>query len=142
MTWRLSIAPVLLAAMIGCAKRNADGEIQDREALFTLKIAPKKEGETYEVKDTQTSTITTKPAGSKAKDETQTSRQQLEYTEAIQDFPADSLLPTKLLRTYTTANQATGDKLQKLTYAGKSVQIEKQGTRYAFIVQGGLLLPP
>lgn len=58
------------------------------------------------------------------------------YAEEVVERPAGARRPTKLVRTYETAERTTDGKTEKLPYDGKKVTIELKGKKYAFTVDG------
>lgn len=65
------------------------------------------------------------------------SKSKFVFTDEILAMPADAKKPTKIKRTYTTAEKTKGGEAVDLGLAGKTVMIEKTGEKYAFTFADG-----
>lgn len=141
----LGLCTVFLAAALGCGKNDGgpSGDTEgDPNASYTLKLRTKQTGEKYDATETITSTTTSKIAGKNPKTESVVVRQSYAFKESVLESAAGFPLPTKLTRSYKTAERSdrTG-KMKPFSFAGKSVLIERRDGKYIFIDVGGGLIP-
>lgn len=107
---------------------------------YTLKLYEAKKGDKSEHEKTEktVTTITFKGAGMEKTDEIPTAKKEA-YTEEILEKGAGDKRPTKLSRTYTTAEKALKGATTKESYSGQTVLIEKKGEKYELSVGGKAL---
>jgi|GEM_PF-5177417 len=138
---------LIAAILVGCSKKPTPDEpgvkieATDPTAAYTLAFKDIVKGEKFEVvKDRDaTATITVKNVNTttKLKD-----RYRFEYTESILDTSPDDPRPTKVSRVYKAAEKADANgQIQKGSYIGKTVTIERFMKGYKFIVDAGQSLP-
>ena len=143
------VAPcfVLAAILAGCSKRPAPDEpgvkieAADPTAAYTLAFKDIVKGDSFDVmKDRDaTATITVKNVNTttKLKD-----RYRFEYAETILDTSPDDPRPTKVSRAYKTAEKADQNgRMEKRSYVGKTVTIERFMKGYKYVVGTGQSLP-
>jgi hypothetical protein len=130
---RIAVATALFGTMIV-------GTALAQEGAVTIKL--KKAGPGDVVKETKTESssqkVTVTVMGqTQVKDEK--AKATYVYIDEVIEKPEGQRKPTKLKRTYESAELTVGDKKQDLGLKGKTVLIEKKGDKYTFTTDGKLL---
>jgi len=134
---RLIPLVVGIVVVVGCKKKdNSSGDGGDPNATYTIKIREAQKGDKSMVVKTRSGSQTITVGGQTL---TQKEQEHFAYTESILEIPADTLKPTKVTRAYTTAEKTDKGVLKPLSYANKTVTIEKKGATYSFTVDGKTL---
>jgi hypothetical protein len=131
------LLPLVPALVLACVFRadarggRDDKPANDPDAKFTLKLRDEKAGDKTEHTETEKGTADITLGG---KSEKEQQNKKLEYTETISEMPANGGKPTKLTRTYKTAQKydKKAGELKPLPYEGKTVTIEKKTKGYQF----------
>ena len=117
----------------------AAGAALAQDAAIDIKL--KKAGPGDVVKETKTETthqkvaVTVMGTAQPSKEEKATAT--FTYTDEVIEKPADAAKPTKLKRTYESADLTVDGQQQDLGLKGKTVLIEKKGDKYTFTTDGG-----
>src|SRR5262245_49212374 len=107
---RLVPLAVLVAVVIGCAKKKDDdsgvggdgGDPTPTGPAYTIKLRDEQRGDKFAVVGTSKQTITVNAAGPKGKiAKSQQEVEKYDYTETIAEMPPGSERATKATRTYT-----------------------------------------
>ena len=136
MVRRLLTLVLILAIGFGCSKKKdeAGGGDGDPNATYTIKIRKAQKGDKAMVVKTRSGSRTVTVGG---KTLTQKEQEHFAYTESVLEMPADAQKPTKATRAYTTAEKTDlKGELKPLSYANKTVTIEKKGAAYSYTVEG------
>jgi hypothetical protein len=116
----------------------AAGAVLAQDGPVTIKL--KKAGAGDVVKGTKTEastqkvTVTVMGQAQPAKEDKSVAT--FAYTDAVDERPAGAAKPTKMRRTYETAEVTAGGAKEDLGLKGKTVLIEKKGDAYEFSVDG------
>lgn len=130
---------VAIVLAVGCHK-TAETSVEgggDPNTTYTIKIREEQKGDKVRVVMNSYGTTTTTVNG---KTNTEQDAEKFDYIEEILEMPADATLPTKVKRTYTTAERnEKGGGMRPLSFAGKTVVIEKKGNTYVATADGKAL---
>ena len=141
--------PLLIATVIGCSKKpnvTSSGDSKDRadiveatdpSTVYTVKLRNPAKDDKTEIVKTRTVSKTNETANSTQKRE---EKLRFEFVETVLDTSPDETRPTKVSHAYKVAEQTDekGD-LKSLSYAGKTVTIEKYLMGYKYTVDGNSL---
>jgi hypothetical protein len=143
---RLVPLAVLVAAVLGCAKKETGGgggdpSAGDPNATYAIKIRTAQPGDRYAVVRSKNSTVqATAPGG---RTDTKRESEKQAYTETVQEVSPETGKPTRLTREYTEARKTLPNGKEKvLGFEGKTVVIEKKGAAFVFKYPDGKSLPP
>jgi hypothetical protein len=103
----------------------------------TLKLKKDEVGDrTKQVIDEETTTATAIDANGQKQNKVEKKTVKYVFVEEVLAKPAGAKKPTKLSRAYETAEATTDGAKKTLPFQGKTVLIEKKGTRFEFTVDG------
>ncbi|MBA4189538.1 MAG: hypothetical protein C0467_16245 [Planctomycetaceae bacterium] len=138
--------PILIAVAIGCSKKpnetpsgDSKGcsdivEATDPSTAYTIKLRNPAKDDKTEIVKTRTASETSRTANSTQKRE---EKLRFEFVETVLDTSPDEPRPTKVSRAYKVAEQTDQNaELKSLSYAGKTVTIEKYLMGYKYMVDG------
>jgi hypothetical protein len=127
---RRVIAVVGLGLALSLTARAQDGPV-------TIKLKKLGPGESSrETKSEKGTTKITISVGGMDQVKTEEGVGKFAYTEEVIERPAGANRPTKLKRTYETAEVTKNGEKESVGLAGKTVLIEKKGDKYAFSADG------
>jgi len=137
---RLVSLAVLVLATLGCSKKNDSGGDSETASgpAYTIKLCDERQGEKVAVVEIKKKTFTSIASGPKGKkNESKTDIERYEYTETVADMPAGAGRATSVTRAYKVAEKSeNGGPPKSLSYAGKTLVIEKKGGSYTFTANG------
>jgi len=145
MTYNTIHLSLLIAAIIGCSKRTpvpptgdqpVTGivEATDPNATYAIKSHRPAKGEKSTVAKSRSGSMTTTTANST---QTLEEKSRFEYLETVSDADPEEVRPNKVSRTYSIAEKTNQQgEMQQLSYAGKTVTIEKYLKGYRFAADG------
>jgi hypothetical protein len=103
----------------------------------TIKLKKDEVGDkTRQVVDEETTTTTAIDANGQKQNKVEKKTAKYVFVEEVLVKPAGAKKPTKLSRAYETAEATTDGAKKTLSFQGKTVVIDKKGTRFEFTVDG------
>ncbi|MCI0703218.1 MAG: hypothetical protein L0241_19235 [Planctomycetia bacterium] len=142
---RLIPLAIAIALVVGCKKKTENtggdgggGEPEPTGPAITIKLRDDKVGDMVLITETTLRTQTANATGPKGKvSQSQKVSEKYEYTETILEMPAGSNVATKSTREYKVAEKSEdGGPMKPLSYANKTVLIQKQGALYTYTIDG------
>lgn len=130
---RLIPLAVAIVLVVGCKKKSAETSAEGGEdvgnpnAIYTIKIREMQKGDKVHIVLSSHGTTTVTMNG---KTNTEKAEENFDYTEEILEMSAEARTPTKVQRTYTTAEKSEKGTMRPLSFAGKTVAIERKGDTY------------
>lgn len=132
-------AMVSMALILFC-RASTDGGDSDPKVAYTIKLRVRQIGETCHVTETvRTSSPTIRESsGAEPTLQVETHTTSFAFTEEVQARTAAGDVLSRAQRAYTTAEVSAEGKTRSLSFAGKTVLIERQPNKvYTFKIQGG-----
>jgi hypothetical protein len=138
---------IALALVVGCNNKSDDsgggggGEPAPSGPPVTIKIRQEQQGDSFAVSESKALTVSNSASGPKGQvSKSKAATEKAEYVETVVQMPAGSDRPTKVTREYRVAEKSEdGEPAKSMSYAKKTLVIEKKGSGYTYTVNGTAL---